>query len=403
MPGKPHQWPPTTEVRAVVSECASWEQASERLRVPRTTLQAYCRRHGIESPAQRQPVLVDGEHVISNDVAEWGDLEKLLSARGLNKNDWRISRARVNKWAEHEQLRVDLEPVGWLPRPARSEGWTPPRDRKSTRTKKGLVALMGDFHAPHHDRDLFELTLRWIKDHKPERIIVLGDLMDYGATVSRHSKTGFEPSIQTNIEEAYGILRAMKTASPGTRITLLDGNHEARMQTALESRGLVPLAHLTRAEDPVPVLSTRNLLRLDELDVETVENPVKGGGYEFTETRVCDGLVARHGHIAKTGAGASVRSHVERLSRSIVIGHVHRLAVIRVTQWPDGEERQLVGVEAGCMAEIKDGLGYASAGAADWQQGFAVCQIVGEAGDRFTVDLAVYTKGVLTWRDWACR
>ncbi|NBW19727.1 MAG: DNA-binding protein [Caulobacteraceae bacterium] len=400
MPGKPRKWPPRGEVVAVVEESASWDEVAERLNIPRTTIQAYCRRNQIESPASRNHVLVDGEHVISDDVAEWGDLEKLLENRGLNKTEWRILRARVNRWQEHDQLRVDLEPVGWLPRPARSEGWKPPRDRASRKVKNGLIALMGDFHAPHHDRDLFEMTVRWVRDHKPERIIILGDLMDYGSTVSRHSKTGFEPSIQDNIESAYGILRALKSASPGTCITLLDGNHEARMQTALESRGLVPLAHLTRADDPVPVLSTRNLLRLDELEVETVDNPVKGGGYEFTETRVCDGLVARHGHIAKTGAGASVRTHVERLSRSIVIGHVHRLAVIRVTQWPDGVERQLVGVEAGCMAEIKDGLGYASAGAADWQQGFAVCQVL---DDRFTVDLAVYTKGVLTWRDWACR
>jgi hypothetical protein len=232
-------------------------------------------------------------------------------------------------------------------------------------------------------------------------LILMGDLMDYGSTVSRHKSTGFEPSLASNVQAAYDILRAFKTASPGTLITSLDGNHEARMKSALESRGLIPLAYLTQADADVPVLSTRHLLRLDELEVETVEPAWVGAGYEFCEVQVCKGLVARHGHAAKTGSGASVLEHVKKLSRSIAIGHVHRLGIVYHSTWPDGELRQLVGIECGTMAQIRHGLGYASAGAPDWQQGFAVVQTTGEGEDqRFIADLAPYVKGRLQWRDW---
>jgi hypothetical protein len=53
------------------------------------------------------------------------------------------------------------------------------------------------------------------------------------------------------------------------------------------------------------------------------------------------------------------------------------------------------------MAQIEHGLGYASAGSPDWQQGFAVVQVTGEGEDqRFVADLATYVKGRLAWRDW---
>lgn len=399
MPGKPHKWPPRAEVEAIVAECRSWVEVSARLGVPKSTVQAYCQRKGIDAPMGRT-VTAATKSIDSTDELEWGDIRTLLEQRGLNLDgqpEWIVKRCRVNEWGDgNRQLRVDLEPASLFPMPARSDGWRPPKLKGSRHVSNGLVALMGDFHAPHHDEDLLAAAVQWVKDHTPERLIVLGDLMDYGS-ISRHSKSGLEPGIGLEIQAAYDILRAFKQASPGTRISLLDGNHEQRMKTALESRGLVPIAHLTRAEDDVPVLSTRHLLRLDELDVETVLPPKPGLSYEFSEVQVCPGLVARHGHIAKRGSGASALDLVRQLQRSIVCGHTHRQSLVYLTQWPDGVHRRMVGCEAGVMARIEHGLGYASAGAADWQQGFAVCQ---SSPSGFTLDLATFIEGRLRWRNW---
>jgi len=399
MPGKPHKWPQRETHEEIIDESRTWDAVGARLGEPRTTVQAYCSRHAIDGPGVRV-VSAATKSIDSTDELEWGDIRKLLETRGLNLDgqpEWIVRRARVNEWGDgNRQLRVDLEPATLFPMPARSDGWRPPKLRGSRHVTNGLTALMGDFHAPHHDEELLVAAVQWVKDHAPERLVILGDLMDYGS-ISRHSKTGFEPGVNTEIQAAYDILRAFKQASPATRISLLDGNHEQRMKTALEGRGLVPIAYLTRADDTVPVLSTRHLLRLDELEVDTVDPPEQGLGYQFCELQVCPGLVARHGHIAKRGSGTSALDMVKALQRSIVVGHTHRQSLVYLTQWPDGVHRRLVGCEAGVMARIEHGLGYASAGAADWQQGFAVCQ---QSQSGFTLDLATYIEGRLRWRNW---
>lgn len=397
MPGKPHNWPPPDEVEEVVRSCRSWDEAAERFNVPRSTLQMFCKRNGLDGPASRA-VTGAQKSIDSTDDLEWGDIKRLLESRGLNLDgqpEWIVRRARVNEWGDgNRQLRVDLEPASIYPLPARSDGWRPPKLKKGRHVTGGLTALMGDFHAPHHDEELLSAAVAWVKEFQPERLIVLGDLMDYGG-VSRHSKTGFEPTLEREINDAYSILRSFKQASPATQIVLLDGNHEQRMKSALEGRGLVSLALLSRADDTTPVLSTRHLLRLDELEVLTVDPPAPGLPYEFCETQVCDGLVARHGHVAKKGSGTSALEMVERLQRSIVVGHTHRQSIVYATKWPDGVQRTLVGCEAGTMARIEHGLGYTVA--SDWQQGFAVCQM---GRDGFSLDLATFIEGRLRWRDW---
>ena len=397
-----HKWPAHAVITKVLEQTTSWEAASDQLGVPRTTLQAHCKKFRLGNPGKA----VGDRTSLSVTERELGDIRKLIERRGLNPDEFELLNIRLNEWGKcsscdtaQEQNRVDLKPRRDVLFPARSDGWRPPTDKASTWINEdGLTALMGDFHSPMHSPGLLAAAVEWTRVHRPERIIFMGDLMDYGSTVSRHKSTGFEPSLQENVDQAYGIIRSFAEASPGTKLTLLDGNHEQRMNSALESRGLIPLAHLTQAEGGNAVLSSRHLLRLDELGVEAVEPPVRGYGYEFSETKVCDGLVARHGHVAKTGAGASALEHVKKLSRSIAIGHVHRLAVVYHSTWPDGELRQLVGIECGTMAETRHGMGYASAGSPDWQMGFAVVQ---KHANGFTADLAPYIGGTLRWRDWS--
>jgi hypothetical protein len=396
-----HNWPDHAVVTKVLEQTTNWDAAAKQLGVPRTTLQAHCKKFQLGNPGKA----VGDRTSLAVTERELGDIRKLIERRGLNPDEFELLNIRLNEWGRcsscdtaQEQNRVDLKPRRDVLFPARSDGWRPPTDKASTWINEdGLTVLMGDFHAPEHDENLLACAVEFVRVHRPERIIFMGDLMDYGSTVSRHKSTGFEPSLQENVDQAYGIIRAFAQASPGTKLTSLDGNHEQRMNSALESRGLIPLAHLTQAEGGEAVLSSRHLLRLDELGCETVPPPVEGYDYSYCETQVCDGLVARHGYLSKTGAGASVLEHVKKLSRSLAIGHCHRLAIVYHSTWPDGELRQLIGIECGTMAKTRHGMGYATS-APDWQQGFSVVQ---RHANGFTADLAPYIGGTLRWRDWS--
>jgi hypothetical protein len=332
----------------------------------------------------------------------------MLARRGLDSGEWIVLRARVNEWGgpdgqDNAQLRVELAPRLGLLLPARSDGWqAPPRPERST-TESELVVFLGDHHAPHHDEHLHAGVCEWLREFQPARGVILGDLLDLD-TLSRHRRTPeWTAEVQTTLDAGYSILRSYVEASPGTRWQMLDGNHEERLRNSvldhLSQVFGVTRAKAEREEEEHAVLSTPYLLRLDELGVEW--HPA-GASYEHAQINVTSELAARHGWIAKKGSGASALTTIDHLRYSVVIGHTHRQAIVHHTAHSiDGEPKTLLGCEAGTLAAIKGGLGYATA--PDWQQGFAVAHVYGGTPGLFKVDLATYVDGTLLWRDWICR
>ena len=346
-------------------------------------------------------------YVVSENEKEWGDIGKLIERRNLKTKDWFVKQARVNQWGgeaigENDQLRVDLVPRFEMLLPAKTEGWKPPKPKKSERTNKGLVACLGDHHAPFHSRDLHAATVEWLREFKPERGVIIGDLLDYDQ-LSRHRPTPeWSRSVQECVNAGYNILRDYIVASPATKWQMLDGNHEERMRNKVidQIRSVfgITRAQTEEAKNEPPVLATPYLLRLDELGVEWVD---PAGGYENAQIKLTSELAVRHGYISKKGSGASARTTLQHLRYSIIVGHCHRQSIIHDTAHSiDGDPKVLMGCEAGTMAEIRGGLGYANN--PDWQMGFATAQIYPKDGT-FKVDLATYVDGLLMWRDWRCR
>jgi hypothetical protein len=351
----------------------------------------------------------DDQFVTSDDPAEWGDVKDLMSRRGLDPNDWIITRARVNEWGgpdgqENAQLRVDMAPRLGVLMPARSEGWVAPK-RVVPAEKKDheTVVFLGDHHAPHHDKNLHLAVCEWLREFKPDRGIILGDLLDFDQ-LSRHRRTPeWTNDVQTTLDAAYGILRAYIEASPNTRWQMLDGNHEDRLRNSvldhLSSMFGVSQAKEDPAEKLRPVLSTPFLLRLDELGIEW-ESPE--GGYEHAQINITSELAARHGWIATKGSGVSALKTIDHLRYSVIVGHTHRQAIVHHTAHSiDGKPKTLLGCEAGTLATIERGLGYATS--PDWQRGFATADVYSGKSGLFKVDLATYVDGTLLWRDWSCK
>lgn len=399
------------DLRNLFRKHGTWLGVADELEANVSTIKNMASRMGVtakairEEQAERQGAVT---HVISENEAEWGDIQKLLASRGLSEQDWLVTRARVNEWGgedgtENRQLRVDLAPRMGLLLPAKTDGWKPPpRANVSRGTREGLVVCLGDHHAPRHSRALHEAVCEWLREFQPERGVILGDLLDYDQ-LSRHRRSPeWTNTVQETIDTGYSILRAYVEASPGTEWVMLDGNHEERMRNSIIDH-LSAVFGVTRAEtDPAeeerPVLSTPFLLRLDELGIGW-EQP--DGGYENAQIKLTSELAARHGWIASKGSGSSALKTIDHLRYSVIIGHTHRQAIVHHTAHSiDGKPKTLLGCEAGTLADIEGGLGYANA--PDWQMGFATAQVYAEDGT-FKVDLATFVDGLLMWRDWRCR
>lgn len=381
------------EVRALAAAGKTKSQVGAQLGVSEASVRRFAAANGIEFGG-----VPAGESVTSTDSAEWGDIVALLERRGLDVQDWVIVGGRVNEWADQQQLRVDIKPRRDLLQPARADGWVrPPRPVPRSSTPR-LVAFLGDHHAPNHDPALHAAVCEWLRQQRPDEGIILGDLLDLDS-VSRHrANPEHATTLQECVDAGYRILRSYVEASPGTRWRMLAGNHEDRLRNAIidQLRGIYGLTPGV-AEGEAPGLCVHSvpfLLRLDELGIEYQD---AGGEYAHGQIQVTPELAARHGWIAAKGSGSSALKTIDHLRYSVVVGHTHRQGIVHHTAHSiDGRPRTLLGAEAGTLAKVEGGLGYAVA--PDWQQGFATATVWDDG--RFKLDLATWVDGSLMWRDW---
>ncbi len=106
----------------------------------------------------------------------------------------------------------------------------------------------------------------------------------------------------------------------------------------------------------------------------------------------------RHGWLARKGSGATALATLTYLGHSVIVGHTHRQALVYHTQHKiDGRVRIHCGIEAGTLAQVSGGLGYAVA--PDWQPGF--CTVYLNPDGTFSPSLATYVSGRLLWQGQA--
>lgn len=378
------------------------ETARRLNRTPRT-LRRYRQERGLNTEGDY--LANDGEVSFEIDksppVGGWTP-EALLEAHGLDPAEWWVANVRVvgNQWGDPEapseqvKLAVTAKPIRASARIKLPElaGWKPlpkPKARKTAGVKTAVVC--GDQHAPHHDKTLHALFCRYLADEQPDLIEINGDLLDF-ADISRHRqmpKSGpsgeyqYTNTVNECLQAGFNILYDYRKAAPNAQIRMQFGNHTQRLYFALVDN-LKGLYDITAAEDDVPALSLRRLLRLDELHVELVEKD-----WEQAKTRVNRRLTVLHGHSTSKNPGQKM---LNDLTGSTLQGHSHRISLNYRTSHDldDGAETRLAG-ECGCMCEIEGGLDYARD--PDWQSGFMIVKHWSD--DDFTVAPAIYLPGRL--------
>jgi predicted phosphodiesterase len=399
-----HEYPPDDVLaERVVKEGGS--RVAKDLGLPYATLRSYLVKRGL--PTKKGEELSPAGRTLTLDAdqlpeSEWTP-ERLLAAHGLKEDEWKVVRARANRWGDEDdlriQLRIDVEPVAPTFKFPDPDKWKPlPKPKKQKKQKVRTSVVLSDFHAPHHDKTLFALTCQYLADEQPDEIIVNGDLMD-AATVSRHRTVpggGYDQGLQTNIDEAYGILRQLRETCPNARIRLQRGNHDERIEHALIDQ-LAALYGISPAGEDIPALSLRRLLHLDtHLHIEYSDEP-----WDRSKIQILDNhrISAVHGYSTTPNPGKKILAD---LSGSTVQGHSHRLsAYYQTSHHPtEGPETRLA-AECGCMCEIEDGLGYTRE--PNWQQGFLVAKSWPDSNpgpkDDFHVALAIYLRGRLLLPD----
>lgn len=331
------------------------------------------------------------------------ELETLLRARGLGSK-WIAKGARVGEWEQQTKegdtvtlhsIRAEIIPTSELVLPAFRDR-PKPKPILAKAPKKGksqLGVVLSDQHIPFHDRALHEQhILPWIKEIQPDRILLPGDLGDWDM-LSRHPwDARWNATMQQSVDGCHNYVGSLREVAPDAQIDVLFGNHEDRRRQRIIER-LREMYGIRRAGTERSPLTLEYLLGLD--DFGAVVHTDEDLGYAHSQLWLADRLVGRHGSSARKGAGASVLAELERTTHGLIMGHTHRQALVRKTIYDDrGAPIVVFGMEAGTLADVRGGLGYAPQ--PDWQQGAGTFTVWDDGTHE--CELAPVVDGTLRWR-----
>lgn len=232
--------------------------------------------------------------------------------------------------------------------------------------------ILSDLHIPYHDAAAISVAVSIGEDVKPDRIDLLGDIID-NRTLSTKFKSlpkqqRFE-TLEGELEPTREFLRRLRSRFPKAEIVYHEGNHEHRLQRWVDEyapaiRGLI---------------SFGGLLGLDTLNI---------GHRPYGHLERVGSLRVTHGSIVRSKSGTSALGMLDKYGCNVLCGHTHRLSAVYETNG-----RATIGAwENGCLCRLAQ---HYTIGPNNWQQGFS---IVEHHGKRFTVEQVPIIGGTAIYR-----
>lgn len=218
-------------------------------------------------------------------------------------------------------------------------------------TKKRMDSKMGvvlsDVHVPFQDKSVCRMALSFIKEQKPAKVHLLGDISDC-YSISRFVKDPRrKEDLQEDLDLTMDFLDKVRDAAGDAQIIYSEGNHEFRLRRYLASEA--------RALSGLRSLNLPSLLQFDRLKIlwRPHDRPYRIGALLYT-----------HGQLIRKWSGATARAHFEKYGCCVIHGHSHRLGAFYRRDISD----TYIASESGCLC----GLNPDYCTAPDWQQGWSV-------------------------------
>jgi hypothetical protein len=218
-----------------------------------------------------------------------------------------------------------------------------PRPSTSVHT----TAISSDWHIPYHDPFAWRAWLRLVADRRPNRIVLLGDILDL-SSMSSHGGPSEAPHAEPEIRAGRDALSQVRDVSPDSELWWAEGNHEERLRRQVAAN--LPTA--------TGLLSLPELLHLDTFGC---------GWWPFPEKRYFGEVAYKHA----CGEGIHyMHNALIAEDCSLVIGHTHRPKTERKIT---GSGRFIWGMGLGCGQAVKQRPGTPRARSApdgpDWMRG----------------------------------
>lgn len=226
------------------------------------------------------------------------------------------------------------------------------------RSKTERVLVLPDIHVRAEKNKVvgvdllsWKAVMQYASKYTWDEVIQLGDFLDFNC-ISSHNKNQLrltkDQSIQADYAAANLLLDEIQTACPGAKLTILEGNHDYRIERYIDEH--------PEAEG---LLEVEVGLRLRERGINWVRSWSKGEIYTKGKASFTHGLYTPEHHSKK---------HVSNYGTNIFYGHLHDFQ--QYSKVLIGDNSTLVGQSLGCLCDYRQ---YYMKGRPNrWQQGFAV-------------------------------
>lgn len=242
-------------------------------------------------------------------------------------------------------------------------------DHNCATNKYEKAICLSDVHAPYEDLNAIEKTMSFIKWYKPDRVFLLGDIIDF-YSISSFDKNPDEMDLQRELDSTISFLKKLRKSAPKAQIDFLWGNHCLRLQKYIwKNSGILKLKKLKLEE----------LLELKDYNINLI--PPKEKLYFYN-------IRLEHGKVVRKHSGYSAKAQMEARGMTGISGHTHRLG----SHYLSNESGFYAWFENGCLCELNPEY----ADEPNWQQGFTIINHRTD-GDRFDIQQLCITDGKLSF------
>lgn len=243
------------------------------------------------------------------------------------------------------------------------------------KTKPIRVAIVSDIHFDLHCEPTWNAFKQWAKEVRPDKIVVLGDFLDFGM-LSRYLQ-GPEDPLHA-VDQIKVFVKEMNEVDKYTDdLIIVEGNHDERWEKIISGdkpwvfKGAKGLS-----------LKEQCYLQGMTADVSWIKEDIMVRGVK------CGPFILRHGHKQSTRFGGGKHVAANRLNKSLgvseIFGHFHRAQMFCHT----AHGKTAVAIANPHMTRDHDYMLDP-----DWQKGFTLLEVYGDDHEYATPYLILIQDG----------
>jgi predicted phosphodiesterase len=219
------------------------------------------------------------------------------------------------------------------------------KKKRGPGNKAFLRVVYGDTHGAYQDPHAVRAFVDDLKLLQPRELVHVGDALEATSFLAPHHVLGVvaqcDYTYSDDFRAANDLFDKIHNAAPTASHTLIEGNHDARIEKQCVKWALEKKQDVAFFKDQ---LGPEAVLNLKTRGIRYIERHKHYDGLGITGTIKLEPFaLAQHGE-AYCGENA-VRQHLAALGKSIFFGHTHKL----IAHYSESLNGSIVAVNTGCL------------------------------------------------------